>query len=540
MATSGKDDSSMLAPGEQLPLSPRTDDVGYPRAEPAYFLTNQLNVLSVLSSGLLLPRRGFTKYYPDLLDLADPEIPVCIGFDETSVQAVTSVEDMPLYPVAVELPSESSESAVVRTGGWSALRGPVALSITPRLHFRSDHDRHEFEVRAYENIVFEPELITSPDLFDGSRASPELSALTRGKRTSKTPDPDDFELAERFAGAICLATLAAASSRDLVPVVSDLWAGTAHIVELDGQEVDLSSTVTALIKDVEGGESVAALILAVAMKSAAKIEPSEISGPSAWLNLVRDELTSVKPKRGDALAEIDHLLSVMKDVNSGDAAFDDIAPTLTETLACIGGTSLGLTSAAPPLMLEPGTIPFLIGSMLVGAAHGHRVLSRDLRSPTTEPLLAHLKIEVLRHRVGGRPLKPIHAKPSITVSGDGSMQLSAGGALILETAPDVTYVLRDPQRLKEFERPLLETITEYGLERYVSSEVRIPVGQPVNLEANADWLILRGAVGAEIVYSVEADALIAFLESEPAATSRDLSGSFAQRLAATRRAPSAT
>ena len=518
--------------GDQQDLLQETElhSNGDPQSLVLYLLTNQLNLQSILSSGLVLPRNGFGKYYRDLLEFTGSEIPLGAAFDDLSVEAVTSETDITLFPVAVEMPSEIAAATVERSGGWRVLRGPAALPDAPRIHFRSDHDRQEFEVRPYENVIYKPELIVTPHLFDGSLSTPLIESLMGHQPKIEGPSPEDFDAAERLAGALCLGTVAAAASRELAETISAVWSGKPHEIEVDGEAVEMSGLTLATVEEGVDSDSTTVLLLSNAMRCAASLKAQELPGPTAWIAHMRDQMPATAHARDDALDELARLLDIMAKVQDGEIAFNDVTEHMSQALQCIGGTSLGLSNARPPALLIPGTAAHLVGSMLIGAAHGHRVLGHDFRPTTAEPLYSQVKVELLRHRVSGRKLALSNRNGALLEGESGTLTLVVDDAPVLQTAPDVRVVLRDPDRVARLQTVLVEALADCGLARFAYSEYRLPITQPMSVACDGDWIVVRGPANATTTECIDIDPLLTYLETAHPEDVRALSDSFAQRL----------
>ncbi|MCP3138686.1 hypothetical protein [Pyxidicoccus xibeiensis] len=196
---------------------------------PAFLVTNRYNLLEILSSGLIVPREGIEKYYPDLLERALGRL-ILVGapFNEGVLALASDKTDPTSFPVALELDNHRlSVGKIPSLGGdghpmeqaigdptaiaWAPV-GAVPISAVKCVHFASERDREEHEARRYENIRVDalPGRI-SPELF--SNAESRVSQEAFLKWLSSLPVPQGIDARawgtlDRDAGA--WAVLAAA------------------------------------------------------------------------------------------------------------------------------------------------------------------------------------------------------------------------------------------------------------------------------------------------------------------------------------------
>lgn len=132
--------------------------------EPLYFLTNQMNLLSILSSRLIGPRESFQKYYTDLLQETPGWVPLLRAAPPPELIKMVTAEPGAGGAVLIEFPlsalgGEVSDLAVVYVPA-------IALSKAVAIHLSSERRLREHRARNYINIHPHDQLLrVTPELF---------------------------------------------------------------------------------------------------------------------------------------------------------------------------------------------------------------------------------------------------------------------------------------------------------------------------------------------------------------------------------------
>lgn len=139
----------------------------------AFYATNHLNLISILSCGYLKPRGGYAKYYHDLAERCPGLIPVVIDMISNRIVEEVSSEG-PSIPVAIELDWRKldqkfpSEAAAKADSQIVLLDSPVAATCFLAIHCRTEGEKSEILARDYEGVDYTWfDFRVSPEIFDG-------------------------------------------------------------------------------------------------------------------------------------------------------------------------------------------------------------------------------------------------------------------------------------------------------------------------------------------------------------------------------------
>jgi len=137
--------------------------------------TNRWNLLAFLTSGLVTPREGLSKYYVDLLEACPGRLPLLTRSCPPEIQRLSSSEDpRTAFPVLIEVsPSITAgrpEDPIVLDGLILVPDTIVDISQVVAVHFRNqaELDEHQVRVNDFANMpADEIVLRVSPELFEG-------------------------------------------------------------------------------------------------------------------------------------------------------------------------------------------------------------------------------------------------------------------------------------------------------------------------------------------------------------------------------------
>lgn len=137
-----------------------------------FLLTNQMNLIGILSSRMLAPRESFQKYYADLLELSPGWVPLLTVPPTTQLVERVVAEGGAGGPVLLEL----SESVLNgrNPDPWVTYVRAALLSDVVAIHFREIKSLREHRARRYSNVHSNDDLLkVSPELF-GSTPDVEI------------------------------------------------------------------------------------------------------------------------------------------------------------------------------------------------------------------------------------------------------------------------------------------------------------------------------------------------------------------------------
>lgn len=181
-----------------------------------YFPTNVLNLRSILASGLLRPRNGLRKYYPDFLGRAPGGLPLVAAGLTVAAIGVMTADSPGAVPCLLELDHVRLKNLLAsrtpgglpfgkfskaRIEGWLWVPGIVPITAVRAIHFPSESEAEDFQLRKLADVPLDlVPIVPSPQLFGQLRAG----HLTWGEAPDTTP-ADAYEEAEALAGGLaCL------------------------------------------------------------------------------------------------------------------------------------------------------------------------------------------------------------------------------------------------------------------------------------------------------------------------------------------------
>ncbi len=133
-----------------------------------YLLTNRNNLLDILSSGIMKPANGYSKYYEDAGSHCDKFLPIFLVKPDIEFMRNINSEDENIFPVLIEVnldlingncfsvnPDYSYTEIMVQDHQKTIcllINGALPLSIVSEIQFRSQFEKDEFEMHHYENV----------------------------------------------------------------------------------------------------------------------------------------------------------------------------------------------------------------------------------------------------------------------------------------------------------------------------------------------------------------------------------------------------
>lgn len=120
-----------------------------------YFLTNRINLLTILGAGILYPAAQSWRYTSDSRDICDGNIPIWENlfpielkhyFEAEGIEAPVIIE---FDPIIREL--GASHGALLIQGGV-VFSSPTPVSLIKKIHFRTSAELEDFELRTFEDI----------------------------------------------------------------------------------------------------------------------------------------------------------------------------------------------------------------------------------------------------------------------------------------------------------------------------------------------------------------------------------------------------
>ena len=274
------------------------------------FLTNRMNLMSILSSRVLAPREAFHKYYADLLELSPGWVPLLTVRPTARLVERVVAERGAGSPVLVEL-SESVLSGREPDSSVTYVRA-AALSDVVAIHFREEKSLREHRAREYNNVHPHDDLLrVSPELFESasgvefSIGTPENGTAINWPQISGRRGSVNGLLAAGDSGE-GLAVAAGALGAPQVPGGTILprwltWDALTGIVPQPATESE--------------AELADRLIFQTAYRILGERDQAEFWSPSEVLETVAREIASIQPSMGAQIAIERNLQRVRELVN---------------------------------------------------------------------------------------------------------------------------------------------------------------------------------------------------------------------------------
>lgn len=502
--------------------------------EKVVLLTNRWNLLDILSSGLVLPPSALRKYYRDLAELAGGWLPVLNSPLDAEVIDLVTVEDpTTAFPVALEFdepPSGMLSGPPDQSGrvvAWATDR-ILTLRSFRAIHFRTDDERTEHELREYENVVSTLPVYVSPDMFAGSARHlgdlrPWLQDLP-----PRAFDRDLSSLLDRIAGGI----LASVSVPEGDPAF-EVAVSAARTLDAEPPNLGVVAHSLGSILARESGETEAeeALILAI-LRALTETDAVDAWNAPAVLGQVKERLSAGPATSARIERNLEPIRLVLR--NERDFTRFKAGAGLT------GAKAFFLVLMRPELTRllawdpdETGATPVTraVAAFLAGFLCGRTLMSRTLRPLALDEAIrdnvaARLNGEPSPHHIGNGAERKTRA---LEVDGTPALNAPAPplrGDLIRsrcpldETASSLAIALAVSAGWDDCVLTTIETTGEFRISPQAKGRVRISVqGRPLVIhDVDAERLATR--VDSEGPSSAEAASLRDYLTSQEASGKR--------------------
>jgi hypothetical protein len=514
---------------------------------PVLFFTNRYNLLEFLSSGLITPVAGVTKYYPDLLELCPGRVPLVRGPLGASLLRLVSDDDPSSFPVALEInvsgvtrnvPALTSDGPAELGLGDSeaeswAVGGVIPITSVVRVHFRSERDLNEHLAREYENVPFDiVPMVASPHLFeegvgDATTAASWLRALPEIRAS------EAYQLADRVAGARALALIAAPADPGFVRGVAALFGAKAKPTPKRSAEDVFPRWLTLVaLRDPEGSPSKGADLNEKLFRACVAVL-ARTHRTASWRPL--EIVGSIEQRvRGGKLnkkeeAELDRNVEPIRAILRNDRDFRpfkqnsglDVAKALLMVLLRPEPARLRAWSSADSGASE--TVE-LTAAVLAGYLTGYKRLPTSLRDSRSDRVLAELQAEELNSNVEDAAFAAAALAVRISVEEaksatgrDGISILWAGEPILTREAPRDTPAqwlaradLTDP-KIKSLS---LNVCGELGWNDCVRTEIVIGTGSFATSGTSAGTIKITLSGIPAVTYDLLIDPFVTRLLSE--------------------------
>lgn len=145
--------------------------------QPLFFLTNRMNLNTILGSRLIAPREAYQKYYADLLEVAPGWVPLLTAAPATAQLEIVTRERGSGSPVLVELSGDVMQTAGSVSGGGVVYLHATTLADARAIHFPDERSLREHRARVYSNVHPHEDLLrVTPDLFSGDGVEVKIAS----------------------------------------------------------------------------------------------------------------------------------------------------------------------------------------------------------------------------------------------------------------------------------------------------------------------------------------------------------------------------
>lgn len=205
--------------------------------------TNVMNLRAILASGLLKPRNGFTKYYPDLLARTPGGLPIVAGGLHPDVElaarggldgpaaVLLELDDTRVSELlATRAPGQTAGSGKLkkaRPEGWIILQGVLPISAIRGVHFRSEADREDFQSRALADVPTD----LLPQVVSPAHFAPTFATLPDWPTVPDDAPAAAFTRVEALVGALVAARRVWPPQRRWLDILAQLQAARAGVAE---------------------------------------------------------------------------------------------------------------------------------------------------------------------------------------------------------------------------------------------------------------------------------------------------------------------
>lgn len=162
---------------------------------PLYFLTNRMNLNTILGSRLIAPREAYLKHYADLLDLTPRWVPLLTAAPAKEHLDIVTRERGSGSPVLVELSGDVVKAARRVSDDGVVYLHAATMADARAIHFPDERSLREHRARIYSNVHPHEDLVrVTPALFSGDGVEVEIVS------PGGTPSPD-WRRVDRIRGA---------------------------------------------------------------------------------------------------------------------------------------------------------------------------------------------------------------------------------------------------------------------------------------------------------------------------------------------------
>ncbi len=369
---------------------------------PPVVATCRSNVLEWLSSGLVVPRAAFDKYYEDSLAIRDDLVPVIrapVGGDLLAVEG----RDTGNFPVLAELAEEAVTWVRDEQIGHVA---HAPLSAVRALHFRSDEEVQEFRARAFANLTVGrvPHRV-SPGLYGaGASSTASIARDLRGVRPVKPAVT--YQLADRLSGARALALVAASgSTKSLTWAVRSAFGPRTERPprrKLTDSEQWILLTARLAQYKVPATATLDERVFRAAAAAFLETDHADVGDSRTILTAMDGRLEGDKTlkdaDRSKWASGRDRITAILQ----GDEPFtgfrsDEFRTDRALLLALIRPQPEGVLAWTAD-QTRAGSMDLVLAALLVGLAHGRKALPLSLRPQALDELLARRELDDLDDR----------------------------------------------------------------------------------------------------------------------------------------------
>lgn len=314
-----------------------------------YFLTNRMNLNTVLAARLVAPRESYQKYYADLLDLCPGWVPLLAAPPSAALLDSVDAERGSGGAALIEFPADALHTSGA-VGAVVFARG-VALASATAIHLPSERSLREHRARRYGNIHPHDELLrVTPELFTGDQVDAVVEA-PEGRGLA------DWTRLDRVRGAMNAVVTAASTPEELALAAALLGAPDLSAKRLGRTWPALDDTAP---ENGSGVSSADSLTFQVIYHVLLETDATSRWVPEEIVDRVARDMSGLLPAP-ESVALVTRNLERVRELVRAEAAFEPFRDT---------GSALSSAKALILLLLRPDLSELLSWPAEVTGADG--------------------------------------------------------------------------------------------------------------------------------------------------------------------------
>lgn len=374
---------------------------------PLHILTNRMNVMQIISTGLIRPRDAYDKYYEDPLQWVPGRIPIWVGnipanierhFSEEHFfsviielnQSFINLENIPALSVTMDFVQSCALMIEEKAILLFLPTGVIPISSVNSLHFMTADDLSDFKARGFDNIDLDslpvkitPELFSGPDM-DMDQLRKVLNTITLPEQNQ---DRSVFRRIDAFAGAIAMVAVNMPDSTEWINALGVLL--DANVKIIGGLSTDIPLWIAGMkdlflkLEPQHGKDDFVSNLLDMTVRKLCSMNFRDGITPDAFVNdLINDLLLNSNEKELDGLERFRIRLKQILENETTKVSFSDDVPRKIVQRAL----TLFLMRPDPERVMKtaessiaPGRQVLALSALISGAFSGYARLPKAIK-----------------------------------------------------------------------------------------------------------------------------------------------------------------